>query len=221
MTRLSNYPEKTFGKVFACYFRYCLVIRYKSAGGYRRPEICGMREEIFMDSEIKALITHFNFQPLPVEGTLFVSTYRSPESLPNGKPYGTGMIGMYCNEPKSISYFHKLTVDEMWHYYAGDPLRLILLYPDGSSRDVIMGSEPLNGHSIQFLIPAGVWQAGHTVDGGRYSLFGCTLAPGFTDDIFTGGSQTELLKLYPDRKADILKYGLTGGGTTLPEGFAS
>ena len=174
-----------------------------------------------MDAKIQSLIEHFKFQPLPVEGTLFTSTYRSPGSLPNGKPYGTGMIGMYCHESHSISYFHKLTLDEMWHFYGGDPLRLILLYPDGSSRDVILGSDPLKGHLVQFVIPAGVWQAGHCVEGGQYSLFGCTLAPGFTDDIFTGGTQTELLKLYPDRKKDILAYGLSGNETSMPEGFAS
>ena len=79
-----------------------------------------------MDSEIRELIEHFKFEALPVEGTLFVSTYRSGD-MPNGKPYGTGMIGMYCHEPRSISCFHKLTIDEMWHFYGGDPLRLILL----------------------------------------------------------------------------------------------
>lgn len=173
-----------------------------------------------MDAEIKALIEHFKFQSLPIEGTLFASTYRSAESLPNGKPYGTGMIGMYCHEPRSVSYFHKLTVDEMWHFYGGDPLRLILLYPNGSSRTVILGNEPLKGQQVQFVIPAGVWQAGYCEDGGRYSLFGCTLAPGFTGDIFTGGTQAELLKRYPEHKEDILKYGLTGEETTMPDGFA-
>lgn len=167
-----------------------------------------------MNDKIKSLIEHYKLQPLPVEGTLFTSTYRSPENLPNGKPYGTGMLGLYCNEPKSISYFHKLSVDEMWHFYSGDPLRLILLYPDGTSKDVILRT----ANFVQFVVPAGVWQAGHTL--GEYSLFGCTLSPGFTDDIFTGGSKKELLNLYPDRKEDILNYGLDGE-IKMPEGFAS
>lgn len=171
-----------------------------------------------MNEKVKSLITHYNLQPLPVEGTLFTSTYRSAENLPNGKPFGTGMLGLYCNEPKSISYFHKLSVDEMWHFYSGDPLRLILLDADGSSKNIILGNDISQNQIVQFVIPAGVWQAGHTL--GDYSLFGCTLAPGFTDDIFMGGSKKELLKLYPDRKADILIYGLDGE-TKMPQGFAS
>ena len=174
-----------------------------------------------MDKEIQALIKHFDFQTLPVEGTFFKSTYRSSREIENGRPVGTAMIGMYCNDPPSISLFHKLKHDEVWHFYGGDPLHLILLYPDGTSRDVLMGSDPLRGHLLQFVIPAGVWQAGHTVDGGKYSLFGCTLAPGFTDDIFEGGNAAALLDEYPARREEILKFGIQGGETSMPKGFAS
>jgi len=125
-----------------------------------------------MHPKVKSLIEQYKFQPLPTEGTLFVSTYRSVGEFDNGKPHGTAMIGMYCDEPRSISLFHKLTADEVWHFYGGDPLRLILLYSDGSSKDVILSSE-----NVQVVIPAGVWQAGHMVAGGMYSLFGCTVAP--------------------------------------------
>lgn len=173
-----------------------------------------------MHSSVKALIDHYRLQPLPVEGTLFVSTYRSTQEYEGGKPVGTAMIGMYCDEPRSVSLFHRLKYDEVWHFYGGDPLRLILLYPDSSSRDVIMGSDPAQGQLVQFVIPAGVWQAGHMIDGGRYSLFGCTVAPGFTGDIFEGGTREQLLAMYPDRAEDIHKLSVNGE-TNMPEGFAA
>jgi predicted cupin superfamily sugar epimerase len=177
-------------------------------------------EYLDVHPEVKTLIEHNHLQPLPVEGTLFVSTYRSPQEYENGKPVGTAMIGMYCDEPQSHSLFHKLKYDEVWHFYGGDPLRLVLLYPDGSSKDVIMGSDPLKEQLVQFVIPAGVWQAGHMVAGGRYSLFGCTVAPGFTGDIFEGGKRENLLKLYPERTTDINQLSVSGE-TKMPEGFAS
>jgi len=173
-----------------------------------------------MHPEVKTLVEHYHLQPLPVEGTLFAGTYRSAQENEDSKPVGTAMIGMYCDEPYSVSLFHKLKYDEVWHFYGGDPLRLVLLFPDGSSRDVIMGSDHQKGQLVQFVIPAGVWQAGHMIDGGRYSLFGCTVAPGFTDDIFEGGPHDELLKLYPDRADDINKLSISGE-TKMPEGFAS
>jgi predicted cupin superfamily sugar epimerase len=173
-----------------------------------------------MHPEVKALIEHFHLQPLPVEGTLFASTYRSVQEYESGKPVGTAMIGMYCDEPLSQSLFHKLKYDEVWHFYGGDPLRLILLYADGSSKDVIMGGDPLQGQLVQFVVPAGVWQAGHMIHGGRYSLFGCTVAPGFTGDIFEGGRREKLSALYPDRVEDISRL-CVRGETNMPEGFAS
>jgi len=173
-----------------------------------------------MHLSVKALIDHYNLEPLPVEGTLFVSTYRSPQEYEDGKPVGTAMIGMYCDEPRSLSLFHKLRHDEVWHFYGGDPLRLVLLYPDGSSKDVILGSDPFQGQLIQFVIPAGVWQAGHMLAGGHYSLFGCTVAPGFTGDIFEGGTREKLSVLYPDRAEDISRL-CVSGETKMPDGFAS
>jgi predicted cupin superfamily sugar epimerase len=169
-----------------------------------------------MHPKVKSLIHHYKFQPLPAEGTLFVSTYRSKKEFENGKPYGTAMIGMYCDEPRSLSLFHRLSADEVWHFYGGDPLRLVLLYPDGSSKDVILSSE-----NVQTLVPAGVWQAGHMLEGGVYSLFGCTVAPGFTGDMFEGGTQKALLPLYPDRAKDIQILGISTDETSMPKGFAS
>jgi predicted cupin superfamily sugar epimerase len=161
-----------------------------------------------MLAEVRSLIDHFRLTPLPVEGTLFAQTWQSRERTPEGDLIGSAIIGMYCDEPYSVSLFHKLTVDELWHFYGGDPLRLVLLYPDGSTRDVILGGDVLAGQQVQFAIPAGVWQAGQMQTGGRYSLYGCTMAPGFMPHMFTGGRKSDLLAAYPDRAADIALLGI-------------
>ncbi len=171
--------------------------------------------------QVKALIEHYQLQPLPVENTLFVSTYRSRQEFAQGRPLGTAMIGLYCDEPRSVSLFHRLPGDEVWHFYAGDPLRLVLLYPDGSSRDVIMGNDPLRGQRVQFVVPAGVWQAGHLLEGGAYALYGCTMAPGFTDEMFEGATAERLSPLYPDRAADIARLSCHAETTRMPQGFAA
>lgn len=171
--------------------------------------------------DVAALIAHFGFAPLPSEGTLFASTYRSVGNVEGGQPVGTAMIGMFCADPVSRSRFHRLPVDEVWHFYGGDPLRLVLLYADGSSSDVIMGADPLAGHRVQFVVPAGVWQAGHLVDRGRYALFGCTMAPGFTDTMYEGGTRDALTASHPDRTQDIARLGCDPHDTSMPEGFAT
>ena len=171
-----------------------------------------------MQAEVKALIEHYDLKPLPVEQVLFKSTYRSQREIDRGGPIGTALVGLYCEEPRSVSLFHKLAADEVWHFYGGDPLRLVLLYPDGSAKDVIMGSDPLKGHAVQFVVPAGVWQAGHMLEGGNYSLFGCTMAPGFTNDMFEGGNREQLINDYPDRVNDINALACDPAETQLPKG---
>ena len=173
-----------------------------------------------MRPEVQTIIEQLHLTPLPAETTLFVSTYRSAQEFGGGKPFGTAIIAMYCDDPQSSSRFHRLPVDEVWHFYAGDPFRLILLYPDGTSRDVVMGSDLVHGQQVQFVIPAGVWQAGHMLEGGRYSLFGCTMAPGFTDDMYEGGTRQQLLSAYPDRLTDIERFAAKPSETNMPKGFA-
>ena len=160
--------------------------------------------------------------PLPVEGTFILGTYRSEANNETGGPVGTAMIGMYSNEPPSRSLFHRLDFDEVWHFYAGDPLRLVLLHPDGSSADVVMGSDVLAGHVVQYVIPAGVWQAGELVAGGSWALFGCTMAPGFTGTCFEGGHISDVLATHPDREADIRRLGIPDDhDASMPSGFAT
>lgn len=150
-----------------------------------------------VNKKIQDLIQHFQMIPLPVEETLFHQSYKREE--------GTAIIGLYCHKPLSRSLFHKLTVDEIWHFYSGDPFRLILLYPDGETVEIIMGPDPLKGHNIQFTVPAGVWQAGELLTDSEYALYGCTMAPGFTEEMFTGGTEIDLIPLYPQRESDIKK----------------
>jgi predicted cupin superfamily sugar epimerase len=168
------------------------------------------------------LVEHLGMTPLPVEATLFVSTYRSAADMPDGGPVGTAMIGLYSNDPPSRSLFHRLDFDEVWHFYRGDPMRLVLLHPDGTSDEVIMGSDLLAGQRVQYVIPAGAWQAGELVAGGEWALFGCTMAPGFTSACFEGGRISDLLAEYPDREADIRRLGVPDDhDSTMPSGFAT
>jgi predicted cupin superfamily sugar epimerase len=174
-----------------------------------------------MHPDTQALIEHFQLEPLPVEGTLFTSTYRSTLELPDGSPVGTAMIGLYSDEPFSASCFHRLNHDEIWHVYGGDPFKLILLHPDGSSQEIVMGLNPLEGQQVQFVVPANTWQAGFMLPQGRYSLFGCTMSPGFTGASFEAGIAADLIAQYPTRAAEILRLSVNGHQTRMPDGFAT
>jgi len=172
-----------------------------------------------MNPEVRRLIELHRLTPLPVEGTWFRGTWRSRRELPSGKPMGTAMIGLYSEEPPSFSLFHRLTEDETWHFYGGAPLRLVLLHPDGRDEDVYLGPGP--GQHVQYVVPAGTWQAGHVTEGGGHALFGCTLAPGFVDEMFEGGTRAMLMARYPRRAADIERFACPDGETRMPGNVAT
>jgi predicted cupin superfamily sugar epimerase len=176
-----------------------------------------------MHEKIQQLIKHYQLEVLPVEGTLFSSTYVSRRKTETGEPISTAIIGLYAHEPKSFSSFHRLQHDELWHFYGGDPLRLVLLHPNGSSEDVILGSDFAVGQHVQFTVPAHSWQAGHVLEtddtAHGYALFGCTMAPGFTGSCFEGAEMNALLEQYPDRAADIRRLSASHGETRMPEGY--
>jgi predicted cupin superfamily sugar epimerase len=153
---------------------------------------------------VRSLIERYALVPLPVEGVLFARTYASEATTGAGGPVWSAGVGLFCADPPSRSLFHRLAVDEVWHFYAGDPLRLVLLHPDGSDEEATLGNAAA-GHRTQQLVPAGSWQAGELVAGGSWALFGCTLAPGFTDDCFDAGHAGDLLQTHPSRAADIAR----------------
>lgn len=172
-----------------------------------------------MEYHIKNIIEHFQFEKLPVEGTFFKQTYKSPIMDAQNIPLSTSMIGMYCHSPLSFSCFHRLTQDEVWHFYFGDPLVLYLFYPDGKTTEVIMGHDFEKGQVIQYTVPAGVWQAGGTIKEGAYSVFGCTLSPGFTSNSFLAASKNDLINQYPHKREIIEQFTVKDDELTLPSGY--
>lgn len=154
--------------------------------------------------EVQKAIEKYQFDVLPVEGTFYKSTYCSKEMTPDGHPMGTAMIGMYCEHPRSLSTFHRLTHDEVWHMYEGDPFELILLHPDGTGEHRKMGGPD---GLIQTVIPAGTYQAGRLLPGGTYAIYGTTMAPGFDVSCFEAGISEELLAKYPSFAEEIRELG--------------
>lgn len=171
-------------------------------------------------ADTMALLRQYGFQRLPIEGTLYRETWRATDGDASGEPAGTAMIGCYADSLGSLSRFHRLTHDEVWHAYAGDPFVLYLLHEDGQTSEVVMGTDPLAGQQVQVVVPAGTWQAGCLLPGGRHALFGCTMAPGFTPACFEAGRVEALTRRYPQRADIIARLGVTDGATRLPDTLA-
>jgi uncharacterized protein len=157
------------------------------------------------------LIDYFKMQRIPQEGPWFVPTYRSSETIAGeAASHVTGphhaYSAIYCLETKpDFSALHRLATDELWHYYGGGPLEMLLLYPDGHGETVVIGPDVLAGQRPQFLVPRGVWQGSRPIGAGddAYTFFGTTLTPGFEYSDYEQGYRDELQASYPAFAAKI------------------
>lgn len=150
------------------------------------------------------LIEHFDMAPMVAENLRFRRTYAHQTIGPDGKPIATAIVALLTNEPDAMSDMHRLTSDEMWHFYQGDPVELLLLYPDGSDDLVILGQDVLNGQRCQCLVPGGVWMGARLVPGGEYALFGNTVSPGFVQEDFEATTAEALIEQWPQR-AELIR----------------
>ena len=80
----------------------------------------------------------------------------------------------------------------------------------------------LDSVRLQYLIPAGVWQAAELAPGGAWSLYGVTMSPGFVPACFEGAAASTLLETHPARAADIERLAIPPGESlTMPQGSQS
>ncbi|MGD0552106.1 MAG: cupin domain-containing protein [Sedimentisphaerales bacterium] len=157
------------------------------------------------------IIKHFKMQPLPHEGGFFIETYRAAEVLKK-EILPAGLSGdrnistviLYLLTAKTVSLMHQLKCDEMFHFYLGNPVTMLQLHPDGSSEIITLGHDILNEQKVQVLVPKGTWQGAFIQPGGKFSLMGCSVAPGFDEADFELGDRETLLAEYPDMEELIL-----------------
>lgn len=73
------------------------------------------------------IVKLLGLQPLPEEGGYFLRSYQANDRvlLDRGeRPVGDAIY--YLITEDQFSGLHKLKCDEMWHFYAGDPVEMLL-----------------------------------------------------------------------------------------------
>ncbi len=158
------------------------------------------------------LIKMFDMKLLPEEGGYFSETHRSAHnllssSLPDEYKYERSLSTAiyYMHTPDTKSLLHCLPTEEIYHFYLGDPVLMLHLYPDGTSSTVILGQNINQGQSVQLIVPKGVWQGSYLLEGGAFALMGTTMSPGFDFADNEIGDRSELTNLYPSQKELIEK----------------
>ena len=131
-------------------------------------------------------------------------TYASARTMADGqRPVGSALTFMVT--PEAPVRLHRLRNDQLYHYYLGDPLELVVMRPDGSSGKVTIGPDIAAGQHVQHFIPADSFHTARVR--GRWFLGGSTGFPGVTPADVEIGDAALLAKRYPAVAQEILTFG--------------
>ena len=143
-----------------------------------------------MHQRAAELVEKLGLLPHP-EGGLFREVHKSELLVEPADRRGprAALTAIYFLLPAaSVSRWHRVQSDEVWHFCEGSPLRLWISSPGGDRVEQHWLGPLSDGYLPVVVVPAGCWQAARSA--GDYTLVGCTVGPGFEFGDFAFASET-------------------------------
>jgi predicted cupin superfamily sugar epimerase len=131
-----------------------------------------------------------------------------PAPFDKGRPAGTALYFMVT--PDAPVKLHRIDNDQLYHYYLGDPLEVLLLREGGTSELVVVGPNIPGGELVQLLIPGGTFHTARVTGKKRWFLGASTEWPGVVlrdRDVEMGNIEALAVK-YPEAAADLRTFPL-------------
>jgi predicted cupin superfamily sugar epimerase len=156
-----------------------------------------------MHPEAQRLIAALRLQPHP-EGGWYRETHRSEERVTTsrGAVRSAGTSIYFLLTADAFSAFHRLSADETWHFYRGDPVVIEIIAADGTYERRTLGE----GDTLQTTVRAGAHFAAHVDAPDGYALVGCDVSPGFEFADFALTTRSMLSAAYPQFGPLIARY---------------
>ncbi len=108
----------------------------------------------------EVVIRALDLAPHP-EGGHFRETFRDAAA---GGGRGASTAIYYLLQAGEVSHWHRVDAAEVWHWYAGAPLRLEICEEDGAApRSITLGNGLASGARPQVVVPAGHWQSARSL----------------------------------------------------------
>ena len=120
-----------------------------------------------------SLIESLKMTPHP-EGGHFAETFRADDN--------SASLIFYLLKNDERSHWHRLTKNEILHFYDGDPMRVLLSTDGVSIQEKTLGRDAIDNEPYHLIIPKDTWFSMQST--GDWSLIGCTVSPAFAFDDF-------------------------------------
>jgi hypothetical protein len=124
-----------------------------------------------------------------------------PAPFQDGRPMGSALY--FQVTPEAPVHLHCIRNDQLYHRYLGDPLEVLLLYPDGTHAVEVMGDDLAAGQHLQLELPGSTFHTARLLDGGSWFLGASTEWPGVDPADVILGDPAALRESHPSA-ADLL-----------------
>jgi uncharacterized protein len=128
-----------------------------------------------------------------------------PAPFESGRPLGSALYFMVT--PEAPVKLHRIQNDQLYHYYLGDPIEVLLLRENALSELVVVGPNIVGGEIVQLFIPGNTFHTARITGKSRWFLGASTEWPGVvpSEDVELGNVE-ELAAKYPEAAADIRTF---------------
>ncbi|OWY60487.1 hypothetical protein B7486_68910, partial [cyanobacterium TDX16] len=103
------------------------------------------------------------FVRLTYVSTIPIAAGGLPAPFEAGRPMGSALY--FQVTPEAPVHLHCIRNDQLYHRYLGDPLEVLLLYPDGTHAVEVMGEDLAAGQHLQLELPGSTFHTARLLDG--------------------------------------------------------
>jgi len=122
----------------------------------------------------------------------------------HGRPVRSALYFMLT--PEEPVKLHRIRNDQLYHYYLGDPIEVLMMLEDGSTEFHTIGPDLSKGHQVQLYIPGGTFHTARIIGERRWFLGASTEWPGVEPADVELGSVDVLVTKYPTVAAEIRSF---------------
>jgi len=127
-----------------------------------------------------------------------------PAPFAAGRPVGSALYFMVT--PGAPVRLHRIRNDQLYHYYLGDPLEVLMLRVDGTTERVVVGPDLRGGQLVQLLIPGNTFHTARVIGRRRWFLGASTEWPGVEPVDVEIGNVDALVAKYPQVADDLRTF---------------
>jgi predicted cupin superfamily sugar epimerase len=127
-----------------------------------------------------------------------------PPPFVDGRPAGSALYFMVT--PDAPVRLHRIRNDQLYHYYLGDPIDVLMLHENGMSERVVVGPDLRGGQHVQLLILGNTFHTARIIGRRRWFLGASTEWPGVEQVDIEIGDVEALAAKYPSAADDLRAF---------------